>query len=522
MKQAVSGILAILALAAVTGLAPGAELKIGFASEPTSLDPHFHSLVPNRMAQRHVFDTLVFQDEKQGLHPGLAVSWRATADTVWLFDLRRGVNWHDGTEFTADDVVFTVNRAPHVPNSPGGYSTWLNQISEVSAVDRYTVQMKTKEAFPVLPAFLSMIFVIQKKTGEGATTQNYNSGKAVVGTGPYKFVEWVRGDHLTYVRNDDYWGKKEPWERVIIKPISSGPTRVAALLAGDVDLIDQVPPTDIPLLKRNNKITLFPLPSLQIILLNLAQQADKWPYITAVDGSPLPENPLMKWEVRKAISLAINREAIAARTMEGSAVPVGQMVPEGFYGYNPGLKPDSYDPQRAREMLRQAGYPNGFSITIHGPNDRYINDEKIVQAIAQMLTRIGIRTKVETMPVSVFFSKANKREFSLFLTGNGGVTGESSSVLRTLLHSYDEAAGHGTMNRGRYHNKKFDSLLELAMKTIDDTKREQLLKTAMEVGINDLGLIPIHAEVYTWATRKGLRYIPRSDTYTLAMGVRSE
>jgi peptide/nickel transport system substrate-binding protein len=309
---------------------------------------------------------------------------------------------------------------------------------------------------------------------------------------------------------------------VIIKPISNGPSRVAALLAGDVDLIDQVPPTDIALLKKNDKITVSQAPSLQIMLLNLAQQPDKWPYITAVDGSALPENPLMKWEVRKAISLAINREGNAARTMEGSAVPVGQMVPEGFYGYNPALKPDPFDPKRARELLRKAGYPNGFSITLHGPNNRYINDEKIVQAIAQMLNRIGIRTSVETMPVSVFFARANKREFSLFLTGNGGVTGESSSVLRTLFHSYDAAGGHGTMNRGRYNNTKFDSMLQLAMKTIDDAKREQLLKNAMEIGINDLGLIPLHAEVYTWATRRGLKYLPRTDTYTLAMSVRSE
>lgn len=517
-----SAVLAILVWAAVTSSAPAADLKIGYASEPTTMDPHFHSLVPNRMAQRHLFDTLVVQDEKQALHPGLALSWRATSDTVWLFNLRQGVKWHDGSEFTADDVVFTVKRAPDVPNSPGGYGTWLKQISEASAVDRYTVQIRTKEVFPMLPAFLSMIFVIQEKAGAKATTQDYNSGKATVGTGPYKFAEWVRGDHLTLVRNDDYWGNKEPWERVIIKPMSNAQSRVAALLAGDVDVIDQVPPADIPGLKKNSKVALAQTPSVQIMLLNVAQQPDKWPFITAVDGSPLPENPLMKWEVRKAISLAINREAIATRVMEGSAVPVGQMVPEGFYGYNPALKPDPFDPQRARELLRKAGYPNGFSITIHGSNNRYINDDKIVQAIAQMLTRVGIRASVETMPVSVYFPRASKREFSLFLTGNGGVTGESSSVLRVLLHSYDEAGGHGTMNRGRYNSKKFDALLESAMKTIDDTKREQLLKTAMEVGIKDLGVIPLHAEVYTWATRKGLKHIPRTDTYTLAMSVRAE
>ena len=423
-RYAVQTALSVMAGVALAASVRAADLTIGFASEPSSLDPHYHQLVPNEMIIRHAFDKLILQDEKQRLYPGLATSWKAISDTTWEFELRRGVKWHDGTEFTAADVVFTVKRAPNVPNSPGGYSTYLNQIKQSRIIDPYTVQFETKDVFPLLPAFLSMVFIIQEKAGDGATTADYNSGEALVGTGPYRFVEWVRGDRIVFERNPDYWGEKEPWDRLIIKPITSGPARVAALLAGDVDLIDQVPPADVANLRKNANVNVVQTPSLQIILLNLAQKSDVWPHITANDGSPLKENPLMKLEVRQAISKAINRSAISQRTMDGSAAPAGQMVPEGFFGYNPKLKADSYDPERARELLKTAGYPDGFRITIHGPNDRYINDAKVLQAVAQMLTRSGIKTQVEAMPKSVFFSKANRREFSLILTGNGGSTGE--------------------------------------------------------------------------------------------------
>ncbi len=505
---------------AFTASARSAELRIGFASEPSSLDPHFHQLVPNEMWARHVFDKLLWPDEKQRMQPALAVSWKAVDDTTWEFNLRKGVKWHDGTEFTAEDVAFSVGRAPNVPNSPGGYGTFLNQIASTRVVDRYTIRFKTKSVFPLQPEFMSKLFIVQKKAAQGATTPDYNSGKAMVGTGPYKLVEYVRGDHVTYARNDDYWGPKEPWDKVTIIPITSGPSRVAALLAGDVDMIDFVPPTDVASLKRNKKVNVYQTPTLQFILLNLAQKQDVWPFITAHDGSALKENPLAKFDVRKAISLAVNRQAIVDRVMEGNATPVGQMVPSSFSGYSPKLRVDSYDPEQAKALLKKAGYPNGFRITLHGPNDRYINDDKVLLAVAQMLTRIGIRSKVEVMPKSVFFSRANKREFSLFLTGNGGTTGEASSVLRVLLHSYDKDGGYGLMNRGRYSNREMDLALEEALRTVDSERRKGLLEKAMEISIRELGVIPLHAEVYTWATRKGLSYLARFDTKTLAMGVR--
>jgi peptide/nickel transport system substrate-binding protein len=209
--------------------------------------------------------------------------------------------------------------------------------------------------------------------------------------------------------------------------------------------------------------------------------------------------------------------------MEGVALPAGQLLPEGFFGVSPTLKPETYDPEGAKKLLAQAGYPNGFGLTLHGPNDRYINDHKICQAIGQMLTRIGIKTKVETMPRSVFFSKASRGgpngtpAFSFILVGWGAGTGEASSPLKSLLATWDKSKGMGASNRGRYSNPELDKLIAQALATVDDVKREKILQQATELAIGDLGIIPLHYQVNTWATKKGLAYNPRTDEYTIAM-----
>jgi peptide/nickel transport system substrate-binding protein len=228
---------------------------------------------------------------------------------------------------------------------------------------------------------------------------------------------------------------------------------------------------------------------------------------------------------RSAISKAINRPAIVEKVMEGIAIPAGQLLPEGFFGVSPNLKPEPYDPEGAKILLADAGWGGGFGLTIHGPNDRYINDAKIAQAIGQMLTRVGIQTKVETMPKSVYFRRASRGgpnktpEFSFVLVGWGAGTGEASSPLKSLLHTYDKERGFGASNRGRYSNAKLDKMVEDALATVDDITREKLLQKATEIAIDDLGIIPLHYQVNTWATRPGLAYIPRTDESTVIMNL---
>ncbi len=517
----------LLAAAIALPQVAGAQtLTVGLKAEPSSIDPHYHNLTPNNAFARDVFDRLIMPDHKQQLKPGLAISWEAIDDLTWEIKLRQGVKFHDGSPFTADDVVFTFTRAQNVANSPSSFGTYLKG-KTIKKVDDHTVLISTERPYPLMPNDLSTFSIISKKYGEGATTEDYNSGKAAIGTGAYKFVEWVPGDRIVLERNDDYWGEKPKYQSVLIKPIKSGPSRVAALLAGDVDFIDNVPTVDIGHLRKESELTVMDSISNRVIYLHLDHARDNSPFVRANGGGEI-KNPLKDLRVRTAISMAINRDAIIEHVMEGIAIKAGQLLPEGFFGVSPNLQPVAYDPEGAKKLLAEAGYPDGFELTIHGPNDRYINDTKICEAVAQMLTRVGIKTQVETMPKAIYFKRASRGgpdktpEFSFILVGWGAGTGEASSPLKSLLHTYDASKGFGASNRGRYSNPEVDALVEEALATVDEAARQDLLAKATEIAITDVGIIPLHYQISTWAARKGINFKARTDESTVISGIYPE
>ncbi len=499
-------------------LAEENTLTVGLASEATSIDPHFHNLTPNSQIGKQIFDNLINQGARQQLLPGLATEWGPTDDpTVWEFKLREGVTFHDGSPFNADDVVCTFERVPNVPNSPSSFELYTKG-KTVEKVDDYTIHIKTAEPYPLLANDVSTISIISDEVGCGATTEQFNSGEAAFGTGPWKFVEYVPGDRIVLEANTDYWGDAPAFDRAVLKPIKSGPARVAALLAGDVDMINDVPTTDLARLEGDESITIAGGPSNRVIYLHMDQFREDSPYVSAKDGSDIT-NPLLDQRVRLAISMAINREAIRDRVMEGQSVPAGQLLPEGFFGVSPNLSAIDYDPEGAKALLAEAGYPDGFKMTLHGPNDRYINDAKNLEAIAQMLNRIGIEASVETLPRSVFFSRASTGgegdtpEFSLILAGWGAGSGEASSPLRSLIRT------GGASNRGRHSNAEIDAVIDEALMTVDDAARQDLLAKATEMAIEDVAIIPVHYQVNSWAMKAGLGYEPRTDEWTLTQYV---
>lgn len=516
---------AALGLGFTASIVSAQTLTIGLSSEATSMDPHFHNLTPNNQIGSTIFNGLIDQGPNQELIPGLATSWKPIDPLTWEFKLREGVKFHDGSAFDADDVVCTFERAPNVPNSPAGYGLYIKGKTVVK-IDPFTVHIKTAEPYPLMANDVSTINIVSSETGCKMTTAQFNTGEASAGTGPYKFVEYVPGDRIVLERFDGYWGEKPEFQRVVLKPIKSDPARLSALLAGDVDMINDVPTTDVAGLKKNDKFAVSEGVSNRVIYLHTDQFRENSPYITGKDGQPI-KNPFLDPRVRKAVSLAINRDAIVERVMEGQAIPAGQVLPKGFFGVSDKLKPDPYDPKAARALLAEAGYPNGWKMTIHGPNDRYLNDAKILEAVAQMLTRIGIETQVETMPRSVFFNRAsaggpNKEpEFSLYLAGWGAGSGEASSPLRSLIATYDKAKGMGAANRGRHSNPEVDKLIEQAMVAVEDDKRAKLLAQATEMAIGSHAIIPMHYQVNAWATRKGLSYVARTDEWTLPQFVRT-
>jgi peptide/nickel transport system substrate-binding protein len=514
-----------VAIAAATlgaGTASAMDIRVGLAALSSSMDPYYHNLGPNNQVAEHIFDSLILQNENQQLMPGLATSWEPIDDLTWEFKLREGVTFHDGSEFNADDVVCSFERAPNVPNSPSSFGTYTRG-KEIVKVDDFTIHVKTESPAPLVPTDISTIVIVSNESGCDATTEDYNRGTATVGTGPFRFVEFTPGEKIVLEGNDDYWGGDPGFDNVELVGISSDPSRVAALLAGDVDMINVVPTADISVLEGNDNVSLSTGVSNRVIYMHLDRWRDVSPWITANDGSEIP-NPLHDHRVREALSLAINREAIRDRVMEGQSIPAGQLLPEGFFGVSPNLEPDPYDPERARELLAEAGYPDGFTMVMHGPNDRYTNDALILEAVAQMYTRIGVKSSIDTMTRSVFFSQASQGDngmpaYSFILVGWGAGSGEASSPLRSLLSTHNPAAGMGASNRGRYSNLIVDAVVEKALRTVDDEARERLLIEATEMAIGDYGIIPIHYQVNTWATRKGLSYTPRTDEATHVMSI---
>jgi peptide/nickel transport system substrate-binding protein len=514
----------ILMVAAATLLLTQAssaqELRIGISAEPSSADPHYHNLTPNNMLGRQVYEPLVGQDKNQAVYPLLAESWSAIDSTTWEIKLRKGVKFHDGSDFTADDVVATFERAPNVPKSPSSFSAYVKG-KTLEKVDSHTIRIKTPAPAPQVPTDLSTFGVISKSCKD-TTTEDFNASKcAAGGTGPFKYTEFKPGDRVTFTRNDTYWGTKPAWEKATFRFLTSPPTRVAALLAGDVDMIENVPTSDVARLRADTKMDVVSTVSNRVIYFHMDQFRDVSPFIKAKDGSEI-KNPLLDKRVRQALSMSLNRSAIVDRIMEKEAIPAGQLLPDTFFGTSKKLKPTAFNLDGAKKLLADAGYPNGFKIKLHGPNGRYLNDTKIIEAAAQMWTRLGLEVEVETLPPANFFSRAsqgapgNLPEFSTVLVGWSAGTGESSDSLKALLATFNREKGMGTTNRGRYSNPVFDAKVEEGLRTVDDKKRDAIFGEAMEIVMEDVGLIPIHYQLNTWAMRKGFGYEARSDEYTLA------
>ncbi len=505
------------------------ELKIGLSAEPSAMDPHFHNLTPNNSLLKHIFDRLTDQDENQLVKPALAVSWRTVNDTTWEFKLRPGVKFSNGADFTANDVIYSYCRAPRVENSPSSFGIHVRAISGMTAPDPLTLVITTDKPYPLLADELSSVGILSAKANGGGTvtfdrqackgvgtyprTEQFNSGEAAIGTGPYRLVRYTKGDRVILERNEGYWGAKPAWARVIFRPITSAGPRVAALLSGDVDLIENIPIQDLERIKANAGFKVVQALSNRVVYLHFNYIDDVAP---GVGDAAANKNPFRDKRVRAAISKAIDRDAIVARIMGGVAMAAAEMLPPTMFGANKDARPAKPDQDGAKKLLAEAGYPQGFALTLATPNDRYVNDALISQAVAQMLTRIGLKVTVDAMTQSQFFAKRNRHEFGFWLAGWLADTGEMSSPLKSLIATPNRDKGYGPSNSGAYSNAKVDALIDQALATIDDGKRAALLAQASRIAVEDYGLLPLHFEMTTWAMRKDLSYVARADQFTQA------
>jgi peptide/nickel transport system substrate-binding protein len=506
------------ALLAAPGLAGAQSLTIALQTDLTSLDPHVAPTFTSAAMQQHVYGSLVAMDAALNIVPDLATAWRTIDDTTWEFDLREGVTFSDGRAFTAEDVAYSLRRAMAIRNPAGTVAPYVRAVKDVAVVGPHRVRLRTETPYPLLIADLARVRIVSAALGEDAATERFNRGEAAIGTGPYRAVRWIPGDRLELQRNPAYYGAAPEWESVTFRPIPSDASRLAALLSGSADVIDKVATADVAKLRQDARVSVFQHDGNRTMFLVPDLSRETSPFVTGADGEPLTPNPLRRIEVRRAISAAINRPALVERVMEGMASPANQAAPAGMFGYSERIPPAAFDPAGARRMLAEAGYPNGFRLTMHCSSGRYVNDRQTCQAVAQMLNRIGIQTGVEAEPPSVFYARMTRFDASLLLNGWGSI-GDNLVVMRQALHSVDEARGYGGFNRGRYANAEVDRLIETAAAMIDPDRRREAQQKAMEGAMADLGVIPLYTAGWAWAARKELRYEAGFDEGTLAMRV---
>lgn len=510
---------ASLAVAAALLAAPASaqrNLSIGMGGVPTGMDPHYHSTNNNNAQLRQIFNLLLDVDTSGNVFGVLAESWRLVDDRTWEFTLRENVRFHDGTPFAAEDIAFSIARIPTIQNSPGPFTTQVRPISRVEVVDARTVRLHTTAPTPFLDRDIAQVFILSRTIHANATLADFNSGRALVGTGAYRHVSLALGDRHEIERNPNFWGERPAWDRVTTRFITNAGARSAALLSGDVDLIDAVPLQDIARMQNDARLAVWGIDTNTTVFLFPDSVRESVPHVTDKQGNPLPRNPMTDRRVRQAMSLAIPRDAMVERLLSGQGRAAEQIASPPLPDRVADMARIPTDLARARALLAEAGYPDGFRITVHGPNGFLVGDADMLQAVAQSFSRIGIETRVEVLPPATFFTRATAREFPLFLASFTAST--AAVMLRQTVMTRDPALGLGAFNRLHYSNAAVDTPLAEALRTMDPARRTDLTRQAMRAAVDDVALIPLIYVRASWAGRRDrVAYEPHPSWFTNAL-----
>jgi peptide/nickel transport system substrate-binding protein len=518
-------VLACLLFAApVSTPAVAQTLRVGMAAETDSADPHHFAMAPNSTLQRALYRSLTTDDAAGKLVPDLADHWERTDDLTWRFHLRPGVRFSNGASLGAPDVVATFCRIlNNKEEQVASFSHAVRRLDRVVAEGEDVVVLHTAEPEPLLASDVGGLAILPRSLmpagvqfdaatacggGEGyPTVADFNDGRAAIGAGPFRQTSYERGGTIVLARNPYYSGPTPHWAEVRLSPILQPAARLASLLAGDQDLIEAPGTADIPRVRADKRFVVTAAPTLRLLFLQLDVARDPSPFVVG-------RNALKDVRVRQALSLALNREAIVARIMDGVALPAAQFLPTGLPGTIPGLPVLPYDPGRAKALLEAAGYKDGFALTLDATNNRYVNDGPLAQAIAQQWQRIGVRVTVDTLPAVSFFPRRGKHEFSVAMGGWATGAAETLGFFRAWLSTEDAALGLGTSNYGGWSDPAFDREVRTAMVTMDEDARAGLLRQASARALEQMPVIPLHFESAVWAARAGLHYAGRSDQTT--------
>ncbi|MFN3937016.1 MAG: ABC transporter substrate-binding protein [Gemmobacter sp.] len=516
--------------AAAVGLLIGAQvasaqtLTLGVRGGPESMDPHYSALGTHAEAMKHIFDTLVWSDENLQLEPGLAVSWTPLDELTWEFRLREGVTFHDGSPFTAEDVKFSIERIP-VVTGPTTMEIYVRRVAGIEIVDDHTIRLTTNAPAATLPNDFVRLFIVSHKAAADHSTpetaaEGFNSGRATIGTGPFRYVSWEPNGDLVLERFDGYWRGPAHWERVVRRELTNDASRLAALRAGQVDLVNYVSSADYVALQRDPQVEVITAPSAYVMNLQLDQR-EETPMVFDRAGNRMASNPFRDPRVREAIDLAIDRETMVEVVLEGLGRPAKQLMPDEFFGSSANIPDPVHDPDRARALLAEAGFPEGFRVALYCTNDRLPGDGAICQGLGQMFAQVGIDTEVNAISRTIYFPAQANRDYSIFMNGWGTLTGEASYTLGSLAHSDNPDLRLGAFNRILYSNPDVDAELQAGIGELDDAKRRAHFERAMEMVVADRAYIPIVNLETVWAARKGVvTYEGRVDEDTLAYWIK--
>jgi peptide/nickel transport system substrate-binding protein len=506
-----------LALAAGVSAAVSAQaetFRFSFQGDVASMDPY--ALAENFSVAFHsnIHEPLIRYDRNLQIEPALAVSWKIINPTTWRFSLRKGVKFHNGNTFEADDVVFSFKRAQ---SEGADMSSYVGGIAEVKAVDSHTVDIVTKDVNPILLNTIAPLIIMDKQWAEangavnpvdlGNNVENYAT-LHTNGTGAFKLVSREPGVKTVLTLNKDWWdlpNQNFNVTDVILTPIGSDATRTAALLSGELDLMFPAPVQDVARINGSGVATALQGPELRTIFLGMDQERDELLY-SSVKG----KNPLKDKNVRKALYQAIDIEAIKSKVMRGAATPAGLLLAPKLGGFNEALNGRlPYDPEASKALLAKAGYPEGFDIQLDCPNNRYVNDEQICQVVAGMFARVGVKVNLLAQPKSKFFAKLKEHDISMYLLGWIPDDQDAGSVIAHLM--VPPADGGLPWNGGGYGNPRVTELSRMITSEIDAEKRQKMIDEAFGIVKDDVGYIPLHQQALSWGVRNGVTVAQRAD-----------
>ena len=476
------------------------NIKWSMAGDSLTLDPHAQNEGPTTQVSRQVYEALVTRALDMQIVPQLATDWKATSPTTWVFNLRKDVKFSDGTKMTSEDVVFSILRAK-LPTSD--FKEYISSISAVKAIDDYSIQIDTTEPNPILLNQLSNIFVISKAWATenfSIAPQNWNASQETyasvnaMGTGPFKITLREPNTKTVFKKNKKWWGKVEHnLTSIELLPIANAATRVAALLSGEIDLVTDAPVQDLGRIGSSAKHKVVSTPQMRTIFLGMDQGADE------LRSGNTGDNPFKKKEVRQALYQAIDIKAIQKKVMRGLSEPAGIITFPGVTGYTKDLdKRLAYDPEAAKKLLADAGYPNGFDVELRCPNDRYVNDEAICTAVVGMFGKIGVNVSLNSQTKSKHFKELKNKKGDFYMLGWGVPTLDSHYVFHYL---YDTGA---SWNRVNFSDARVDELIKVMEGEVDLDKRNAAIAEAWKIVKDDISYLPLHHQVISWASAKNV------------------